>query len=170
MALYETRIDLKKASNHDWASLVAYARFPEDINEQLQAANLKMLFNSMKITNAWVDHTFKFLDKMKLENKESALLDLENRLTKSIEQLSKFLNAENKKESTLANELLRAEHLGLLGSGYKRIAEYFFRLVEFNPTKKDDLFKRSIEAVNKAKEFYFCGVEANPTSQWTYMQ
>ncbi len=52
MALYETRIVLKKEPNHDWASLVAYARFPEDIDEQLQAANLKMLFNLMKVTNA----------------------------------------------------------------------------------------------------------------------
>ena len=170
MALYETRIELKKASNHDWASLVAYARFPEDINEQLQAANLKMLFNSMKITNAWVDHVFKFLEKIEPGNKEPALLNLENRLTQSIEELSKFLNPENKKESLLANQLLRAEHLGLLGSGYKRKAEYFFRLSEFYSTKKADLVNRSIDAINQAKQFYNCGVEANPASHWTSMQ
>ena len=170
MALYETRIELKKASNHDWASLVAYARFPEDINEQLQAANLKMLFNSMKITNAWVDHAFKFLEKIEPGNREPILLDLENRLTQSIEELSKFLNPENKRESNLANALLQAEHFGLLGSGYKRKAEYLFRLVEFNPARKTDLVNRSIEAVNKAKEFYNCGLEANPTSHWTAMQ
>lgn len=170
MALYETRMKLKQESSHDWASLVAYARFPEDINEQLQAANLKKLFGSMKVANAWVDHVFKFWIKIDKPNKESALQEVEKRLAKSIEGLSALLNPENNTESTLANELLQAEHLGLLGSAYKRKAEYFFRLREFYPEKEPELNNQSKEALNKAKEYYGCGLEANPASHWTSMQ
>jgi hypothetical protein len=170
VALYKTRIALKEDQNHDWASLVAYARFPKDINEQLQDTNLKMLFSSMRVTNAWVDHVFKFKEKIEPDKKEQALKQLEARLDKSINALSRFLKEENKKESTLANKLLRAEHLGLLGSAYKRKAEYFFRLIEFNPEKRPDLISQSIEALEKAKEFYNCGLEADSENHWTTMQ
>ncbi|MCW3107412.1 MAG: hypothetical protein JWQ09_1918 [Segetibacter sp.] len=170
MALYETRMKLKQEDTHDWASLVAYARFPEDINEQLQAASLKNLFGSMKVTNAWVDHVFKLWEKIDASNKEAALDELGKRLTKSIEDLSAFLNPANSMESTLANELLQAEHLGLLGSAYKRKAEHFFRLRDFYPEKELELNNQSKEALNKAKEYYSCGLEANPASHWTSMQ
>src|SRR5690606_18292856 len=55
-ALHETRVALKREQSHDWASLIAYARFPEDIEEQLQKSQLKWRFDSMKVSNSWVDH------------------------------------------------------------------------------------------------------------------
>jgi len=170
MALYETRLDLIKEQNHDWASLVAYARFPEDINEQLQAVNLRMLFGSMKVTNAWVDHVFKFWKEIEDGQKEKVLQDLETRLNTSIKELYNFLDPGNSKESKLANELLQSEHFGLLGSAYKRKAEYHYRLIEFDPEKKTDLIARSIKSLESAKEFYGYGLEANPASHWTTMQ
>lgn len=170
MALYEARMNLKKESSHDWASLVAYARFPEDINEQLQDADLKNAFSTMKVTNAWVDHVFKFWGKIDDAKKEPALKELEQRLTRSIESLSAYLNPENNMESKLANASLRAEHLGILGSAYKRKAEYYFRLSDFFPARKEELLKQSREALNKAKDFYNYGFESNPASHWNSIQ
>ena len=170
MALYEARIDLNKDQTHDWASLVAYARFPNDIDEQLQTANLKLLFGSMKVTNAWVDHVFRYWEKIETGKKEKALQELETRLDRSIAELSKFLNEENKKESCLITELLQSEHLGLLGSAHKRKAEYLFRSIEFNPDKKTDLLNLSIKSLEKAKDFYDYGLAANPASHWNTMQ
>lgn len=169
-ALYETRIALRKEPTHDWASLVAYARFPEDIEEQLQDAKLKTLFGSMKVTNEWVDHVFKFWDRIDPPNKERALKELEKRLTRSIGDLSNLLDPANNRESTLANALLQSEHLGLMGSAWKREAEYQFRLIELYPGRKPELVGLSRESLSKAREFYSCGSEANPASHWCSMQ
>ena len=168
MALYKTRIALKD-SFHDWASLIAYARFPENINEQLQKTSLKMLFDSMKTTTAWVDHVFKFNDKITPEKKENIFKDLEEKLDGSIKRLSGFLKNSPTIESNLRAPDT-AEHLGLLGSAYKRKAEYLFRLIELQPESKEGLLTQSLEALKTAKDFYYAGFEANPASHWNAMQ
>jgi hypothetical protein len=167
MALYKTRMALKRESTHDWASLVAYARFPENINEQLQDAQLKMAFALMRTTNAWVDHVFKY--KTKIPDAETLFNDLETRIVKSIEQLSQFLT-NDKKKSILDTRELKAEHLGLLGSAYKRKAEFLFRLIEYKPPKKDELIEQCKEALKTAMDFYKCGFDANADSHWNAMQ
>ncbi len=169
MALYKTRIALKENPTHDWASLVAYARFPENINEQLQDAQLKMTFALMRTTNAWIDHAFKYKSQMIVADAEKLFSDLEDRLLKSIEQLSQFLS-DDKKKSILDTRELRAEHLGLLGSAYKRKAEFLFRLIEFHPDKKDDLQEQSKEALHMAINFYKYGFDVNADSHWNAMQ
>jgi hypothetical protein len=168
VALYKTRMALKDNQTHDWASLLAYARFPEDINEQLQATRLKMLFDSMRTTNIWVDHVFKYKEKIPEEKKEQALKGLENRLKNSISELSSYIKDDG--ESTLATSALRSEHLGLLGSAYKRKAEYLYRLIEFNPQKKADMIDQSCKELENAKLFYKKGFDANSASHWNGIQ
>jgi len=167
-ALHHARVKLKNNSNHDWASLVAYARFPEDINEQLQAIRLKMLFTSMKTTGAWVDHLLKYADLIAAEKKESIFKQIEDRLERSITELSEFLTTDN--ESTLETEALRSEHLGLWGSAYKRKAEFLYRLNQLAPVKKDDYITQSIQALITAKDFYSRGYDADESNYWAAMQ
>lgn len=169
VALYKTRIVLKEDSTHDWASLVAYARFPENINEQLQDAQLKIAFTLMRTTNAWIDHAFKYKSQISDADAEKLFSDLQERLLKSIAQLSQFLS-DDKKKSILDTRELRAEHLGLLGSAYKRKAEFLFRLIEFHTDKKDDLKEQSKEALRMAMNFYKYGFDANADSHWNAMQ
>jgi hypothetical protein len=168
VALYETRMALKYNQTHDWASLLVYARFPEDINQQLQETRLKMLFGSMRTTNTWVDHVFRYKEKIPEEKREQALKGLENRLTNSISELSAYLN--NNEESNLETTALRSEHFGLLGSAYKRKAEYLYRLIEFEPQKKANLIDQSCKDLENAKLFYKKGFEANSASHWNGMQ
>jgi hypothetical protein len=161
---------LKKEPTHDWASLVAYARFPDDINEQLADARLKAQFGSMKIANAWVDHVFRHWSSLEEAQKQRALQELDVRLTKSIDALSTLLDPQNAFESMLPTESLQAEHLGLLGSAYKRKAEYLFRLIELHPGDREELIKQSAEALNAAKLYYYSGLDADATNHWTAMQ
>lgn len=169
IALYKTRIALKEDQHHDWASLVAYARFPDDINQQIQDAQLKMAFVLMQTTNSWVDRFLNIEDPAESEQADISFLDLKPRIDKSIEQLLVFLS-EDKTKSTLLTEELRAEHLGLLGSAYKRKAEYLFRLVNFNAELKDELILQSREALKLAMDFYKFGFDANSESHWNAMQ
>lgn len=169
-ALYHTRMVLREDLTHDWASLIAYTRFPDDINEQLQDAQLKIRFATMKTTNIWVDHVFRYIHKIPVKERAQALEQLETRLNGSIDQLSLLLAEENKKTSVLLNPLLQAEHLGLLGSAYKRKAEYLFRLTELSPDKIDDLVSQSKDALAKARAFYKGGFDSNPNSHWNALQ
>lgn len=170
LALYHTRVELKKEQNHDWASLVAYARFPEDIEDQVASAKLKLLFGSMKITNAWADHVFKFWANLEEDQKESALKEVKTRLSRSIADLSKYLNPGNMKDSIFQNESLQSEHLGLLGSACKRQAEFQYRLIEFSPGQKKKLLSECVQSLENAKNFYYYGLQANLANHWTTMQ
>ncbi len=170
IALYETRVGLYQAQNHDWASLVAYARFPEDIDEQLLTVQLKMLFDSMKVANSWVDHVFKFWETLGQDEKKDGLEQLDVRLQTSISALSGYLDKSDGMRSTLSTPNLQSEHLGLLGSAYKRKAEYLYRLTERNPEKGSELIKESIACLKHARAYYRGGVTVNPANHWTILQ
>lgn len=170
MALYEARMELRKQQNHDWASLVAYSRFPEDLEEQLGWARLKQLFGSMKTTNAWVDHLFKYWDKLEDGQKEKALNDTKIRLEGSISDLAAHLDPVSQLESTFPSDSLQAEHLGLLGSAYKRKSEFQYRLISYKPTQKSNLLTASMESLEKARNYYHGGLQANLSSHWTTIQ
>jgi hypothetical protein len=169
IALYKTRMELNENKTHDWASLIAYARFPENIDEQLEDAELKMLFAKMKISNAWVDHLFSNSKAIAEDKREDAFLEIETRINKSIDSLDDFLNGD-KKGSTLSTALLRAEHLGLLGSAYKRKAEYVLRKIEFEDLKKDEFVTQSLEMLKTSRDFYYYGFDASAASHWNAMQ
>jgi len=100
MALHETRVDLKKEPSHDWASLIAYVRFPENIDNQLQDAQLKVVFGSMTTTNKWVEHILKNLEKIPDDQKIKAFEEVRIRIDRSIDQLSSYLD-ESKTKSKL---------------------------------------------------------------------
>jgi len=166
-ALYKTRLALKD-SFHDWASMIAYTRFPENINEQLQRTRLKMMFDGMKTTAAWVDHVFKFIDKITPEKKESIFKDLRRRLDDSIEKLLDVANKDKIERKLSPSDA--AENLGLLGSAYKRKAEFLYHLIDLQPENKESLLAQSLDTLQTAKNFYYAGFDANPASHWNAMQ
>ncbi len=130
LALYETRVALKKEQSHDWCSMIAYARFPDDIEEQLQSSQLKWRFDSMKVSNSWVDHIFKHWEELAEAQLKELFLKIKDRLLHSIEVLEKMLDGNN--ESTLKPQN-QSEHFGLLGSSFKRKAEFLYRWADLYP-------------------------------------
>jgi|GEM_PF-2460590 len=166
-ALYHVRTILRKNGTHDWASLVAYARFPDDINVQAYAIWLKILFASMETTGKWVEHVVNFKDAIGKD--EGIFAQVTDRLDHSINELSGLLKP-GTLESKLSTEALRSEHLGLLGSAYKRKAEFLYRLVGFYPEKEKDYINRSIGALRLAKDFYYASYDTDLNNHWTTMQ
>ncbi|MCL6257477.1 CHAT domain-containing protein [Aquiflexum sp. TKW24L] len=167
LALYETRVVLKKEQSHDWSSMIAYARFPDDIDEQLESSQLNWRFDSMKVSNSWVDHIFKHWDEFTKEQMDELFLIIKNKLLHSIEVLEKMMDSNN--ESTLKPQN-QSEHFGLLGSSFKRKAEFLFRWANLNPQSSDGLIAESNAALERAKIYYKKGFETNPFSHWNATQ
>jgi hypothetical protein len=168
IALYETRVALKKEQSHDWSSLIAYARFPEDIEDQLQCSQLKWRFDSMKVSNSWVDHIFKYWEDIPEEQLEGLFSKIKDRLVGSIEGLMELLDINN--QSMLKTAQLKSEHFGLLGSSYKRKAEFLFRWSDLYPKQSADLIAESNASLESAKIYYRKGFDTNPLSHWNATQ
>ena len=74
------------------------------------------------------------------------------------------------KESKLSTDALKSEHLGLLGSAYKRKAEFLYTLGRVYPEKEKDYIDRSITTLRLAKDFYNASYDTDLNNHWTAMQ
>jgi hypothetical protein len=167
LALYRTRLALKKENTHDWASIVAYARFPGDIDEQLVSARLKKVFRSMRTSNAWTDHAFRHWQDINEKNRPGILEQLLQRLNESIADLSNYVTDG---KSNLTTSDLQCEQMGLLASACKRKAEYLWRSSGLTPVDTGKRLAESTSELNKAKEYYSQGFEADFGSHWNGVQ
>lgn len=163
-ALYQTRMDLFNSKTHDWASLVAYVRFPEDIDDQLIDNHLKILLQSMKTANAWADHLLKHKNDLNPETSAAVFTDINDRLDGSIKDLKAlFLTDINTKK------IRYAEHFGLMGSAYKRKAEHLFRMADIKKEPVESLYRKSREALSSSRDWYLRGYEKQ-INHWTAIQ
>ncbi len=165
-ALYEAREALDNPLRHDWASLVAYTRFPQDIEEQLTANKLSLMFAKMRVMSTWADHVAKNVGD---DVKRSIYDDISTRL-------KEFTDSDNPNEFTKGYESLllkpelQAEHLALIGSAYKRKAEHCYRLMDLPGADKHTLFFQSDQALKESKLFYKAGFDACIWGHWPAMQ
>ncbi len=171
-ALYDTRNELYDKDNHDWASLIAYTRFPEDINEQLKDYRLNVYLESLKTSNTWSDHIILHKNGIDQEKMESAFTNISSRLDNSINSLERLFK---EWESNNVNENRFAEHSGLMGSAYKRKAEHLFRLANFYREKAMEEKasaeeQKSKEALSRARECYNIGFTTVKQNHWTGIQ
>jgi hypothetical protein len=163
-ALYYTRKDLEESNVHDWASLVAHVRFPEDIDEQLKDNRLKILLHFMKTANGWTDHILEHKDKIDLKKRTAYFEEINDRLDKSLSGLKTLFEAEKDTKKSRY-----AEHCGLIGSAYKRKAEHLFRMADLNTDNAANLIKESVEALKSSRECYLTGYKEQK-NHWTAVQ
>jgi CHAT domain len=162
-ALYHLREVLaQKPDAHDWASLVAYARFPEDFDDQLAEVRLATVLDAMKTANAWADHALAHREKI-----ENTFKDVGAQLDQAISDLEKLLEHGS---PAADNPARRAEHLGLLGSAYKRKAEQLYRLATLHPGAAEDFRKRSNQGLEAARGWYRKGHDSQLSHHWTGCQ
>lgn len=164
IALYQTRNDLFNSTIHDWASLLAYVRFPEDIDEQLKENHLKILLQSLKTANAWSDHLLQYKDELAPGKKAVWFENVDKQLDEAIKDLENLLKTDihRRKERY-------SEHYGLLGSAFKRKAEHLFRLAIFHPQNADSLLAESKKALMFSKVWYQRGFEKQ-LNHWNAVQ
>lgn len=162
-ALYYARQALLSNPNvHDWASLVAYARFPDDFDDQLEDNRLKIAFDLIRATNAWSDYLTQHQIKQEqtyeivTDRLKSAIAKLENLLPQDVDAVT--------------NQARLAEHFGLLGSAHKRLAEHRYRQGNQTETKRDELLKQSRKALEKARGYYQRGHDLLLVRHWNAVQ
>ncbi len=164
IALYQTRNDLFNSSIHDWASLVAYVRFPENIDEQLKENHLKILLQSLKTANVWSEHLLQYKDELAPEKNAVWFENVGKRLDEAIKDLENLLKTDIHQEKEHFSE-----HYGLLGSAFKRKAEHFFQMAAFQPQNAPSLLAESKKALSFSKVWYRQGFEKQ-MNHWTAVQ
>ena len=169
IALYYTREALKNVDLHvhDWASLVAYARFPDDIDVQLKDVQLKMRLEALRINNGWADHLLLNISAIKKERRADLLEKVKLSINTAIQELVNFLGQIN---AAAENPSWQAEQYGLIGSGCKRKSEYLFRFAAHVEGEQDGLVKDSVKTLKQALAWYKKGFDLLPASHWTGTQ
>lgn len=166
-ALYHTRKTISDNEFHDWASLVAYVRFPGDIDDQLDDYKLKVLLDALKTSNIWAEHVLMYRSQIPVAAFEKVLEDVSARLDSSIEKFNQLIAPRG---ITVKAMDRYAEHSGLMGSALKRKAEHLFRLSAFKPDIADALLKESADAIKKARDWYYNGYKEHLKNHWTGIQ
>ncbi len=163
-ALYYTRKDIEESGVHDWASLVAHVRFPEDIDEQLKDNRLKIILHFMKTANQWTEHVLKHKNEIDPVVRKTYIEEINDRLDKSIQDLKDLTEAWSKEEKKRF-----AEQYGQLGSAFKRKAEHLFRMADLDIVNSESLIKESVEALKSSRECYLIGYKGQK-NHWTAVQ
>lgn len=169
IALYYTREALKNvdANVHDWASLVAYARLPENIDEQLENIRLKIVLETMKTNNGWSDHVLLHGREVDKDKITAIFNDVKRAIETSIHDLIAILDQVPSKEEKLERI---AEHYGLLGSAYKRKAEFFFSMSLQMDEKNKENLEGSLQAIKDGQKWYKKGFDLLPANHWSGTQ
>lgn len=147
---------------HDWASLIAYARFPDTFDEQLKDIRLKVAFAMMKVANTWSEAL------LKAGATDPAMAaQVSGRLDRAINRLEMLLA---QRTADTKNPARTAEHLGLLGSACKRLAEHRYAQQSQPGADAVALGQQSREALEKARQYYRQGHDQLLTNHWTGVQ
>lgn len=161
-ALYRTRCALYSATEttlHDWESLVAYVRLPEDYADQLMDVRLAAELASLETANAYADHLTK-------HGASAASYEaLTARLEERVAQLERWTVDAERAGRVDALE----ESRGLVASAYKRMAEALFRRAGL-ASDRDAWRERSRRTLQKSADWYRLASNKNLASAWTGVQ
>jgi hypothetical protein len=161
LALHEARCALLKSveSGHDYVSLVGYVQLPEGYQEQLSEVRLQSVLTSLRALRSCADEL------LNGATYDPTLFDrLTNLLHGRVELLERCLP---ETEKTARRGVLE-EHLGLLGSSEKRLAElYFERCVRSGLFDWKQNMRDSLE---RARSWYKSGFDCNLSHHWDGVQ
>jgi len=165
---------------HDWASLVAYAGWPDDVTEQLDAIRVIRVFAQLEAAQDWADHIIAYADQgnselakdfidrsVELVTAASARLERE---AAAKEQQFRDIHMRDERHEITKHERqhllgnvtsLLTEIYGLLGSASKRRARLYAH-------RKDDHNART--ALREAADWYLRGVALRAPEHWTSCQ
>jgi hypothetical protein len=146
---------------HDWVSLVAYVRLPENYYDELNHVSLKCMMQNLTYLKSKTDE---YLEKSKFVKDD--FLDSMYGLSDCVKSLDEKLE-EIKNDSKYQEEAL--ENIGLLGSAYKRMAELYFIGAKIkDPVTEADI--ESKKALQKSLEYYRLACQKNLSHHWSLVQ
>lgn len=154
--LYERGGDV----GHDWASLVAYVQLAPDYDDRLLGVQLRAELASLRTAQRWFDD----LQEHGIED-PSAYEQVGARLEERIANLQRLLEERRGTHGVGSYE----EHLGLLGSAEKRLAELSFKraLLDGDPAQWKDASRQALE---RSRGWYRRSCLTNLSHHWTGVQ
>jgi len=164
-ALFETRCNLysKLRSTHDWFSMIAYVRLPEGYDDYLQESVLQRELSSLITIR---ENSNKLIDGDAHPSPDDFL-----ELIFDLKQRIEILEGHHQRLSDQKLSFgIFEENAGLIGSGYKRLAELVFRknLAIGLDTKKS--LREQISWLEKAKAWYRVASDNNLSHHWSLVQ
>lgn len=123
--------------NHDWASVVAYAALPADLDEQLERTRYQQARSATEAALCYADD----LITKGTEDGERKL----QRATAVVEKAAKSLALDGR---------YRSEGLGLRGAASKRLAEAMFRAARAGSPNADKLSQGSVKRLDESLQWY----------------
>jgi len=177
-------------STHDWASIVAYASFPDNLNAQLSDLRIEQAKRSIE---AALDHSDALVRSLSSRAKSitakgtgtgsvassqpqqvtdtlQALKEPQARLKKARERLEELLNKGYQDEASI---------YGLLASTQKRLAEILWRAVSpsssTSPTtvtedQRIEHQRQALAALRSAQDLYWKAFQADRAQSWALVQ
>lgn len=167
MTLIDLRRQLKVRvrGSHDWASVVAYASFPLDLEAQIAKVRVKRASASIDAALSHADRATKAFSKLLSagsnrreitgEEKAALLRVSHGKLEKAMDRLLALLKLDQDK----------AGILGLLASAEKRKSEIFFRDEEDQANRVEGLL-----ALAKSRRYYRSCFETDRSQSWGLVQ
>lgn len=159
-ALHESRLALlgkEATTGHDWASLVAYVRLPEDYSDYLRGVRLESVLSSLRSIQSWADELTGGG-----EINEPDANHLISLLRGRSEELKSFLQDGDADRREIAEE-----NYGLLGSTEKRIAELCYKMGRRGGGQWSSDMRAALE---NSRCWYEQGFRRNVSSHWTGVQ
>lgn len=140
--LFELRRELYMStrSDHDWASIVAYASTPERFASEVAEFSSRQIKEAIKVILDYAD-SFALADKS--QNPSSELKLEVEAVTAEVEELLRRWRCRLPKEgAAAADRALRADAIGMRGSTYKRLALMWSQIAPDKDSKEAKEAKR----------------------------
>jgi hypothetical protein len=138
---------------HDWASLVAYACLPDNIDRQLEEVRYKQARAAIDIAMKEIDQSIEAMDQMPMNSAES-----QSNQTDSVPIMLRpcFDRVDAAAERLPREGIFTTEGLGLLGSTEKRKAQAWYRaaLCAKDQPKQKDFRDNGLKALRGAYRYY----------------
>jgi hypothetical protein len=161
-------------TNHDWASMVVYARLPNDLDEQLPSIRAARSFERLRVLQRRARRTTDKLlyphapsDRTLTPEEASELDEVLLQLRDVADQVAR--QAHDLEQAPVARAETRAEAWGLVASAHKRVAELTWaraRVKGLHPTEEIDHRLR----MRAARDAYERVTETAPTQHWATVQ
>jgi len=158
------RLKTRAPATHDWASLLAYAALPEDIDEQVANSRVRRAHSRME---AALSHVYGVV----WREQSSGDFERYKKLLKQVEGCIENLNELSELDQ---NKERRSQIEAKLGSTHKRLAEIHWETHRqgMQPQSKDfpHRLEKAIAALQRAQGHYERAFELDPSSVWYLVQ
>jgi hypothetical protein len=162
-AIYAARQALfarEEQTQHDWMSLIAFARLPEGYADQLLDVGLAAELAALEAADQWGKHL--------VEHGVTA----PERFAPAIDRLQERIDALERRVvecQAVGRDALLTESRGLLGSAHKRLAELLFSCTATGP-ESDGWIERSRRALDQSSACYAAAFADDLSDSWVGVQ